>query len=62
MKRRQPDVNCEILQNRIGSDGKASGHGRNNDAAFETARKVETRNQQLKSGDRLLHGVAGEPG
>jgi hypothetical protein len=38
-------------------DSKASGHGRNGDAAFESARKVETRHQQLKSGDRLLHGV-----
>jgi hypothetical protein len=51
------------------SDGKASGHGHNGDAALESARKVETRHQQLKTGDRLLQGVtaprcgvAGEPG
>ena len=33
------------------SDGKPSGHGRNGASAFESAQKVETKHQQLKSGD-----------
>ena len=33
------------------SDGKPGGHGRNGADAFESARKVETKHQQLQSGD-----------
>src|SRR6266446_1624283 len=33
------------------SDGKPCGHGRNGADAFESARKVETKHQQLQSGD-----------
>jgi hypothetical protein len=49
----QPETASSAKQDPA-SDGKASGHGRNEDAAFESARKAETRHQQLKSGDRLL--------
>jgi len=44
----QPEAESDENQS---TDVKPAGHGRNGSAAFESARKVETKHQQLKPGD-----------
>jgi transposase len=46
----QPEGESSTGQDQT-SDGKPSGHGRNGASAFESAQKVETKHQQLKTGD-----------
>jgi transposase len=47
----QPETGSSTQQDPT-SDSRPPGHGRNGADAFESARKVETKHQQLKSGDR----------
>ena len=46
----QPETGSSAKQDQT-SESKPCGHGRNGADAFESARKVETQHQQLKSGD-----------